>query len=258
MKTNSKMKNFLKKIYPIFGILLFYNLNPGEKLFANGKSFEWYPVGVDQYGNITEWINISSFKTLNKDSFRLQMKLLEENKVILGRLDLNCRNKDYYLRKRGKMSQKGNWNSITKGSSFEEIAKFYCKKTSAASNWGYTAETKYLWGIEKPNLDASSFNLQGEWINVYKNSSSEFQYNSNVIKSSDSVLAAYYFKKKLYKKNSPYISSKYKFGWIVVSCKEKLHSTFKKFDNTNIAEWTAPKKGRIGGGADAIRKAECY
>tara|TARA_Y100001978_G_scaffold72573_1_gene65086 strand:+ start:225 stop:983 length:759 start_codon:yes stop_codon:yes gene_type:complete len=252
------MKNFLKKIYPIFGILLFYNLNLGEKLLASGKSFKWHPVGVDQYGNITEWINISSFKDLNKDSFRLQMKLLEENKVILARLDLNCRNKDYYLRKRGQMSQKGTWNSIPKGSSFEEIAKFYCKKTSAASNWGYTPQTKYLWGMEKPTLDAASFNLQGEWINVYKNSSSEFQYNSNVTKSSDSVLAAYYFKKKSYKKNSPYISSKYNFGWIVVSCKEKLHSTFKKFNNTNIAEWTAPKTGRIGGGADAIRKAECY
>ena len=252
------MKNFLKKIYPIFGILLFYNSNLGEKLMARGKSFEWHPVGVDQYGNITEWINISSFKDLNKDSFRLQMKLLEENKAILARLDLNCRNKDYYLRKKRKMSQKGTWNSIPKGSSFEEIAKFYCKKTSAASNWGYTANTKYLWGIEKPTLEASSPNLQGKLIKVYKNNSSEFQYNSKIKKLTDSVLAAYYFKKKSHKKYSPHISSKYNFGWIVVSCKEKLHSTFKKFDNTNIGEWTAPKTGRIGGGADAIRKAECY
>ena len=252
------MKKILKKIYPIFGILLFYNLNLGEKLLASGKSFEWHPIGVDQYGNIKEWINISSFKDLNKDSFRLQMKLLEEDKAILARLDLNCRNKDYYLRKKRTMSQKGTWNSIPKGSSFEEIAKFYCKKTSAASNWGYTSKTKYLWGIPKPTLDASSPYLQGKWIKVYKNNSSEFQYNSKIKKLSDSVLAAYYFKKKSYKKNSPHISSKYNFGWIVVSCKENLHSTFKKFDNTNIGEWTAPKTGRIGGGADSIRKAECY
>ena len=252
------MKNFLKKIYPIFGILLFYNLSLTEKLFANDKSFEWQPVGVDQYGNITEWIDISSFKDLNKDSFRLRMKLLEENKVVPARLDLNCRNKDYYLRKRGKMSQKGTWNSIPKGSSFEEIAIFYCKRTSSASNWGYTADTKYLWGIEKPTLNASSLDLKGEWITVYKNDSSEFQYNSKVKKFSDSVLAAYYFKKNSYRKNSPHSSSKYKFGWIVVSCKEKLHSTFKKFDNSNNGEWSAPQSGRIGGGADAIRKLECY
>ena len=251
------MKNFLKKIYPFFGILLFYNVNLGEKLLANEKSFEWQPVGVDQYGNITEWIDVLSLKDLNKDSFRLRMKLLEENKVVLARLDLNCRNKDYYLRKRGKMSQKGPWNSIPKGSSYEEIAKFYCKKTSAASNWGYTSKTKYLWGIDKPTLDASSPKLQGDWIKVYKNNSSEFQYNSKVKKLSNSVLAAYYFKKDAYIKHSPHISSKYNFGWIVVSCKEKLHSTFKKFDNSYIGEWTAPKQGRIGGGADAIRKSEC-
>jgi len=252
------MKKFFKKIYPIFGILLFYNLNLGEKLLANSKSFEWQPVGVDQYGNITKWINIKSFKELNKDSFRLKIKLLKENKAFLARLDLNCRNKDYYLRKKGEMSTKGTWNSIPKGSSFEEIAKFFCKKTSAASIWGYTVATKYLWDTEKPSLDTLPQNLKGEWINVYKNSSSEFRYNSKVIKSPESVLAAYYFKKKSYKKNSPYISTKFNYGWIVVSCKEKLHSTYKKFDSTNIGEWTAPKTGRIGGGADQIRKGECY
>ena len=253
-----KVKKFYKRLYPLFSFLIISNLNLGEKLLANSKSFKWQPFGVDQYGNITEWVNLSSFKELNKDSFRLQMKLLEENKPILARLDLNCRNKDYYLRKKRKMSQKGTWNSIPKGSSFEEIAKFFCKKTSAASTWGYTADTKYLWGIEKPTEDPSSPNQQGVWINAYKNSSSEFQYNSKVKKFSDSVLAAYYFRKNSYKKNSPHISSKYNFGWIVVSCKEKLHSTFKKFDNSNYGEWTAPKTGRIGGGADKIRKAECY
>ena len=100
------MKKFFKKIYFIFGILIFYNLNLGEKLLASDKSYKWHPVGVDQYGNITEWINISSFKDLNKDSFRLQMKLLEENKAILARLDLNCRNKDYYLEKKNNVPER--------------------------------------------------------------------------------------------------------------------------------------------------------
>ena len=98
--------NFNKKLYPIFGILLFYHLNYGGKLFANTKSFEWQPVGVDNYGNITQWINLLSYETLNNDSFRMQMKLVEGNKQILGRLDINCRNKDYYLRKRKQKSRR--------------------------------------------------------------------------------------------------------------------------------------------------------
>ena len=63
------------------------------------------------------------------------MKLVEGNKQILGRLDINCRNKDYYLRKKKQMSQRGTWNSIIKGSSFEDISQIYCKRTDAASNW---------------------------------------------------------------------------------------------------------------------------
>ena len=104
--------NIHKKLYPIFGILLFYQLNITGKLFANTKSYKWHPVGVDNYGNITQWINLLSYESLNNDSFRMQIKLLEGNKQILGRLDINCRNKDYYLRKRKQMSQRGTWNSL--------------------------------------------------------------------------------------------------------------------------------------------------
>ena len=90
---------------------------------------------VDTYGNITQWINLSSYKQLNNDSFRMQMKLVEGNKQILGRLDFNCRNKVYYLRKRKQMSQRGTWNTLVKGSSYEEIAQIFCKRTNAASSW---------------------------------------------------------------------------------------------------------------------------
>ena len=120
-----KLMNIHKKLYPIFGILLFYQLNITEKLFANTKSYEWHPVGVDNHGNITKWINLLSYEPLNNDSFRMRMKLVEGSKQILGRLDINCRNKDYYLKKRGQMSHRGTWNSITKGSSFDEISQIY-------------------------------------------------------------------------------------------------------------------------------------
>jgi len=245
-----------KKLFPILGVLLFYHLNITGKLFANPKSFEWHPIGVDKYGNITQWINLLSYEPLNNDSFRMQMKLVEGSKQILGRLDINCRNKDYYLRKRKKMSQRGTWKSLVKGSSFEEIAQFHCKKTDAAPLWGYTSATKYLWDIEKPSYPASSH--EGKWLTLYKNSSSEFKYNSNTQKKSDFILAAFFYQKNHLFKNNPYVSRKSAYGWIAVSCKANLSSVFRKLSNSNSGEWMAPKPGPIGGGASLIRKAKCY
>ena len=248
--------NIHKNLYTIFGVLLFYSLNSPEKLFANTKSYEWQPVGVDNYGNITQWINLLSYEPLNKNSFRMQMKLVEGNKQILGRLDINCRNKDYYLRKRKQMSQRGSWNSLVKGSSFEEIAQFHCKKTDAAPLWGYTSATKYLWDIDKPSYPAS--NHEGNWLTLYKNSSSEFKYNSNTQKKSDYILAAYFYQRNHFFKNNPHVSRKSDYGWIAVSCKANLSSVFRKLSTPNSGEWMAPKPDPIGGGASLIRKAKCY
>ena len=235
--------------------MIFFNLNFSGKLLAHNKKSEWQPVGVDNYGNITQWINPSSYKSLNKDSFRIKIKLLEGNKNVRGRLDINCRNKDYYLRKKREISQKGPWNKIIKGSSFYEIAKFYCKRTYAASNWGYTTATKYLWDIEKPTYSASSH--EGNWVTLYKNNSSEFKYNLNTQKNSDYVLAAYYYQQNQSYKDSKSRLPKSYYGWIAVSCKTNLHSIFKKFGHHTEGEWMAPKKGVRGGGASFIRKENC-
>ncbi len=250
------MKIFCNRLYPIFSILLLYNIGLNEKLLANAKSFEWEPIGIDQYGNIKSWINLGSYKELNKDSFRLQIKLIEKNKQILGRLDINCRNKDFYLRKKKQMSQKGTWNNIAKGSSVEEVAKFYCLRTSAADKWGYTDKTKYLWDSQKPTSQAS--NSEGSWITLYKNNSKEFRYNSSVKKNEKSILAAYYYRKNKKDSFSPYVASKSKYGWIIVSCKDNLHSVYKEFEGRNEGSWMPPQVSPIGGGAYSIRKAECY
>ena len=74
----------------------------------------------------------------------MQMKLIEGNKQTLGRIDINCRNKDYYLRKGKQMSQRGVWSSLIKGTSFEEIAQLYCKNTDAAILWGYTPQQNIM------------------------------------------------------------------------------------------------------------------
>ena len=235
--------------------MIFFNLNFSGKLLAHNEKSEWQPVGVDNYGNITQWINLSSYKSLNKDSFRMKIRLLEGNKQVRGRLDINCRNKDYYLRKKREISQKGPWNKIIKGSSFYEIAEFYCKRTYAASDWGYTRQTKYLWDIEKPTYSASSH--EGNWLTLYKNNSSEFKYNSNIQKSSDYILAAYYYQQNQSYKNSNSRLAKSNYGWIAVSCKTNIHSIFKKFGHHTEGEWMAPKRGVRGGGASFIRKANC-
>ena len=250
-----KVKIFYIKLLSLFSFLLFHNLSLSEKLLAKNNTFEWHPVGVDNYGNITQWINLLSYKTLNNDSFRMQMKLVEGNKQILGRLDINCRNKDYYLRKRKQMSQRGTWNSLEKGTSYEEIAQFYCKNTAAAPVWGYTSATKYLWDIEKPSYPAS--NHQGDWISLYKNNSSEFKYNLNTQENSGYVLAAYFYQQNQSYKNTKSRLAKSYYGWIAVSCRTNLHSTFKKFGHHGEGEWMAPKKGVPGGGASFIRKAKC-
>ena len=250
------MISFHKKLYTIFGILLLYHLTITGKLLASKKNFVWHPVGVDNYGNITQWVNLLSYEPLNNDSFRMEMKLSEGRKEILGRLDINCRNKDYYLRKRKQMSQRGAWKSLVKGTSFEEIAQFHCKNTDAAALWGYTLETKYLWAIEKPSYTA--FKHEGNWKTLYKNKSSEFKYNSNVVKKPDYVLAAYFYQKNQSSQNNPYISRKSNYGWIAVSCKTNLSSVFKRLSVPNSGEWMAPKPGPIGGGANLIRKENCY
>ncbi len=251
-----KVRNFYIKVFPILSFLLFINLSFSEKLLAKNNKFEWLPIGFDNYGNITQWINLLSYKSLNKDSFRMQMKLVEGSEQILGRLDINCRNKDYYLRKNRQMSTKGTWNSIKDGSSFEDISQIYCKRTDAASSWGYTTATKYLWDIENPPYLAS--NHPGDWVTLYKNNSSEFRYNSNTQKKSDYILAAYFYEKKQSLKNNPYILRKSNFGWIAVSCKTNLSSTFRKLSNSTEGEWMAPKPGPLGGGASLIRKEKCY
>ena len=253
---NFKVKIFYIKLLSLLSFLLFPNLSLSEKLLAKNSNFEWHPVGVDNYGNITQWINLLSYKTLNNDSFRMQMKLVEGNKQILGRLDINCRNKDYYLRKRKQMSQRGTWNSLEKGTSYEEIAQFYCKNTAAAPVWGYTSATKYLWDIEKPSYPAS--NHQGDWITLYKNNSSEFKYNSNIQKKNGYILAAYFYQKKQSSRNNPFNEKKSDYGWIAVSCKANLSSVFRQLSASNSGEWMAPSPGPIGGGASLIRKANCY
>ena len=124
---NFKVKIFYIKLLSLLSFLLFPNLSLSEKLLAKNSNFEWHPVGVDNYGNITQWINLLSYKTLNNDSFRMQMKLVEGNKQILGRLDINCRNKDYYLRKRKQMSQRGTWNSLEKEQAMKRSLNFIVK-----------------------------------------------------------------------------------------------------------------------------------
>ena len=101
----------------------------------------WFPFGFDKNGNAVNFVQLLSYKKLNKNSFRLKSKFISTtNEKIEGKLDINCENKDYYIRNNGVMSQRGTWAGIPKGSGVELLSKYLCKRTKAKDKWGYQKE----------------------------------------------------------------------------------------------------------------------
>ena len=103
---------------------------------GSGKN-TWIPIGFNELGVAVAWIRVSTYEPLNENSFRFQSKYKPENSnQIEGRLDINCKNKDYYFRPNGILAQNAPWAVIEKGSGIESVAKLYCKRTAAKSEWG--------------------------------------------------------------------------------------------------------------------------
>ena len=69
---------------------------------SNKKSIQygrWFPFGFDKNGNPVNFVQLLSYKKLNKNSFRLKSKFTDiDNQQLEGKLDINCENKDYYIR----------------------------------------------------------------------------------------------------------------------------------------------------------------
>ena len=203
----------------------------------------WYPFGFSKNGKAVNWAQLLSFKKLNEYSFRLKSKFTyANNEQIDGKLDINCKNKDYYIRPSGVMSQRSTWATIPKGSGVEQLSKYLCKRTKAKEDWGYTKRTSYLWNHPAPLVNPTD--VSGKWI---EHTDGLGWYNTDVRKTSNSIIYAFFSKSQ---KNNNYF-------WINNSCKENLGSVFFKPNNSVKGEWLGPQKGRIGGTNEIVRKIYC-
>ena len=213
---------------------------------SNKKSIQygnWFPFGFDKNGNAVNFVQLLSFKKLNKNSFRLKSKFKTiNNEQIEGKLDINCENKDYYIRPNGVMSQRATWAGIPKGSGIEILSKYLCKRTEAKDKWGYTKTTSYLWDYPSPIGDPSK--ASGEWI---QHSDGLGWYNTEIRKGESSVIYSYFSKSQ---SKTPYV-------WVNNSCIENRGSIFFQPDNSVNGEWLSPKRGRVGGTNEIIKKLYC-
>jgi hypothetical protein len=145
------MMNVYKLKATIAGLLILASANSGSVLAQVLKSDAsandtWHVIGLNKDRIATGWVQLKSYEVLNENSFRMNAKFSNNNGVqIVGRIDVNCKNKDYYFRPNGIMVQMAPWAAIPEGSGVHGLAMNYCKNTSARAEWGYRPETAYLW-----------------------------------------------------------------------------------------------------------------
>ncbi len=213
----------------------------GKKTKENSFYGDWFPFGFNKKGEVVNWAQLLSYEELNENSFRLISKFTYPNKEKKeGKLDINCANKDYYIRPKGVMSQKTTWAKIPNGSGVESLAQYFCKNTPARNYWGYKNNTKYLWNATLPTADPQQ--VQGEWI---QHSDGLGWYNTEINLQPKSVIFSYFS------------TSSGKYTWINSSCIENLSSVFYKPTQSVEGSWLGPKPGRIKGTSMAVKNKYC-
>jgi hypothetical protein len=221
------------------------------------KEFDtWFPIGFNENGISVGWVQFKSYEELNENSFRVRGKFTYPNNLqSIGKLDINCKNKDFYFRPKGVWGVPPDWSAIPQGSGIESVAYYFCKRTAAKEEWGYTDATAYLWDIPEPPRDPS--NLEGEWILQYDRDDGEAYYNTSVIKNDKTVIYGYFSRSKNGDRSAaqPYDKSKYK--WVNNSCTENLGSVFFKPEISVTGVWLPPVPGRPGGTNMQVRKQYC-
>lgn len=221
---------------------------------TSGKN-TWIPIGFNENKVASAWVRISTYEPLNENSFRFQGKYTNDNGVqVEGRIDLNCKNKDYYFRPNGVLAQNAPWAVIAQGSGVESLAKLYCKRTAAKEDWGYSPETAFLWDAPTPTQPADM--ASGEWINHYNKPDGEGYYNDGVKKVGDVVTFAMYYrstKGDMTAKNK----DESKYVWIRASCNRNIGSIYAQLDQSVPGEWLPPTPGAPGGATMIVRKKFC-
>lgn len=221
---------------------------------GSGKN-TWIPIGRNERKVATAWVRTSTYEPLNENSFRFQSKYMNDNGAqIEGRIDVNCKNKDYYFRPNGIFAQNAPWNVIPQGSGIELLSKLYCKRTAAKAEWGYTPETAFLWDAPIPTKPADM--AMGEWIKFYDKPDGESYYNDGVQKVGNVVTFAFY-----YRTNKGDMSDKNKdeakYVWLRASCDRNIASDYSQLDQSVPGEWLPPTPGKPGGAIMIVRKKFC-
>ena len=73
---------------------------------GSGKN-TWIPLGYNTNRVAVFWARLSTYKPLNENSFRVKVQYTDDNgRQYEGRMDANCKNKDYYIRPNGVFAQK--------------------------------------------------------------------------------------------------------------------------------------------------------
>ena len=255
------MMNVYKLKATIAGLLILASANSGSVLAQVLKSDAsandtWHVIGLNKDRIATGWVQLKSYEVLNENSFRMNAKFSNNNGVqIVGRIDVNCKNKDYYFRPNGIMVQMAPWAAIPEGSGVHGLAMNYCKNTSARAEWGYRPETAYLW--DAPLIQSDPANAKGDWVQVINNDEIEAYYNTDAKLDGDVVVYAFYARTKKGDRSAAQAQDNAKYHWVRNSCKENLGSFFVVLDSSVPGYWGPPSPGRPGGTDMTTRKLFC-
>ena len=216
----------------------------------------WHVIGFYKDRIAASWVQLKSYESLNENSFRLNAKFTNDRGIqIAGRIDVNCKNKDYYFRPNGIFGQNAPWAAIPDGSGVHGLATNYCRNTSARSAWGYTLETAYLWDAPPPEGDPA--NAKGDWVEATNNDDSETYYNTSVKMENGVVVYAFYTRAKKGDRSAAQPGDTSKYSWVRNSCTENLGSIFYKYDPSLKGAWAPPAPGRPGGANMITKKIFC-
>lgn len=221
---------------------------------GSGKN-TWIPMGFNKDRVAVFWGRVSTYKPLNENSFRIQVQYLAKNgNRMEGRMDLNCKNKDFYIRPNGVSAQNSPWAVIAKGSGVETAAKFFCRRTSAKAEWGYINSTKFLWNAPAPRKPAAEAN--GDWILYFDRPTSQAYYNNAVIKE-ENVVSFAMWSETIKGDMSTDNQDIQRYDWVRASCEKNIGSIWFVLDPSVEGIWLPPTAGRPGGAVMKVRKQFC-
>jgi hypothetical protein len=223
---------------------------------ANADPGAWIVTGINREGIPAQWVQLGSYEQLNADSFRVAAKASDEKgRQVVGKVDLNCRNKDYYWRPQGIFAQNSPWKTIPNGTGIQQVGAMFCKNTAAAEMWGFTSDTQNLWNGPVPSGEAG--NAGGEWVLATDNDEREVYFNKAVSKANGVLQIAAWTRLKKGERSAGMAGDPISYQWINASCDSNKYSTFYKPDPSLPGSWLPPEQARPGGLVMQVKKIFC-